>query len=137
MSLSTGLFINTLKRNKYFATKPRRRLFHLLADSPALSISEIIATLPYQDQATVYRNLDLFERLGITKSITLGKQQKIELTDAFDTHHHHFTCLHCHKVFIIHEDPLIEQRIANMTTKNGFTATDHTLEIRGKCKTCG
>ena len=129
-------FRKLLKRNNYFNTKPRYRLFLILQKFPALSLNELIAKLPQHDQVTVYRNIDLFEKLGVITRIRLGWNTKIELSDVFVHHHHHFTCLKCLRVVNLDEDKTIERRINKLGLGKGLKITDHQLEIRGLCNRC-
>ncbi len=129
-------FKNLLKQNGHFITKPRLRLFAILQKRPALSLQELIALLSAHDQVTVYRNIDLFEKLGIVNRLRLGWQTKIELSDIFRHHHHHFSCLNCSKVIVLPDDQIIEKQIAYLGQTQRFQAMDHQLEIRGLCASC-
>ncbi len=117
-------------------TEQRTQLFKFLQNHPALTINEVISSLPRQDQATVYRNIKLFEGLGIITRLQLGWHSKLELSDVFQHHHHHFTCLSCGKVMALNEDKTLEQHIKRLNIKLGFMAMDHQLEIRGYCHRC-
>lgn len=129
-------FKRLLKQNGQFVTKPRMRLFAILQKHNALLINELITLLDRHDQATVYRNIKVFERLGIISRLQLGWHSKLELSDIFRHHHHHLTCLNCGKVTVLKENPVIEQEIARVAHKLNFKTTDHQLEIRGLCQTC-
>jgi Fur family ferric uptake transcriptional regulator len=129
-------FKKRLKQNGHFVTMPRMRLFAILQDNPALLISELITKLNTHDQATVYRNIKLFEELGIVNRLQLGWESKLELSDRFEHHHHHMTCLRCGKVLVLQENIAIEKEIARIGTGTNFTITDHQLEIRGYCSVC-
>ncbi|MDZ7744836.1 MAG: transcriptional repressor [Candidatus Saccharibacteria bacterium] len=54
----------------HFVTKQRMRLFFIMQKHNALTIRDLIKLLPRQDQATVYRNIRVFERLGIITATT-------------------------------------------------------------------
>lgn len=129
-------FRNLLKDNRYFNTSARYDLFLLLQKHPALTLKRLIELSPNQDQVTVYRNVDLFEKLGILNRIRMGWETKIELSDMFIHHHHHFTCINCNKIYDLPDDPIIEKRISNLAKRKSFKATDHQLEIRGLCQDC-
>ncbi len=129
-------FKTILRQNGHFVTRQRLDLFNLLQQSPAASVQELVAAVPPQDEATVYRNINLFERLGIVSRLQLGWQTKVELSDAFHHHHHHFTCLKCGCVIPLEEDSAVERAIAGLTARHDFRATDHQLEIRGLCHKC-
>lgn len=129
-------FKKLLKSNGYFITKPRMSLFGILQNYPAPTLKELIKLTNKHDQVTVYRTVELFEKLGIINLLRLGWHTKIELSDIFQHHHHHISCLNCGMVWDLTEDPLIERQISNLTKAKQFMATDHQLEIRGLCKSC-
>ncbi len=129
-------FRSLLKNEGHFATQPRLKLFATLQNHSTLSIHELITSLERHNQATVYRNIKLFEELGIISRLQLGWRSKLELSDVFQHHHHHMTCGNCGKVYILKDNPIIEAEIDRMSRTSGFKSTDHQLEIRGLCKTC-
>ncbi len=136
MDQETNLFENTLKRNHYFVTRPRLALFKILQKRNSLSIDQLIKGLPRQDQATVYRNIKLFEKLGIIRRLQLGWHSKLELSDKFYHHHHHLTCSNCGKVWALKENDVLEKQINGIAKNKRFLPADHQLEIRGLCQAC-
>lgn len=136
MDAELKLYRKTLQGHGYFNTRPRFQLFALLQDHTSLTIHELIGKLSEQDQATVYRNIKLFEELGIINRLRLGWKSKLELSDIFHHHHHHFTCLRCGKVMVLKEDSALERQITRISRQGGFQPIDHQLEIRGHCPTC-
>lgn len=129
-------FKKLLKSRGNFVTMPRMRLFGLLQKHTALTIGELIHKTTKHDRVTVYRNIDLFEKLGIVTRVQLGGQTKVELSDMFQHHHHHMTCLNCGKVFVLKENKIIETELARIGHGTHFKITDHQLEIRGLCSKC-
>lgn len=129
-------FKKLLKTNGYFVTQPRMRLFGHLQKRPTLTMKKLIRLVDAHDQVTIYRNVDLFEKLGIINRLRLGWETKIELSDIFRHHHHHFTCVKCGKIIALPDDPDLEERISLLGRGKGLRALDHQLEIRGLCKTC-
>ncbi len=129
-------FKKVLKTSGYFVTQPRMELFGQLQNHSSLSIVELIAKTPAHDRVTAYRNVELFEKLGIVTSVRIGNQTKIELSDRFEHHHHHMTCLRCGKVLILQDNIAIEKEIDRIGGGTGFQITDHSLEIRGVCSAC-
>jgi Fe2+ or Zn2+ uptake regulation protein len=136
MDAERKLFRKTLKEHGYFNTAARYQLFLALQKHSSLSSKRLISLLQKQDRSTVYRNILLFEQIGIVSKLWLGWESKIELSDVFQHHHHHFTCLKCLQVINLPEDTIIEKRIRNLGIEKGLKITDHQLEIRGLCKTC-
>lgn len=129
-------FFKLLKNNGLFRTKARLRLFSALQSNDSLTMNELISLLKKQDQATVYRNIKLFESLGIISRLRLGGKSKIELSDIFVHHHHHMTCVLCGSVIILSQLPSLENAIATLGEKQNFEITDHQLEITGYCSGC-
>lgn len=136
MTPELKLFKKTLQRNRNYITDARIRLFRILQRNPALSIPELIKLSAKHDQATVYRNLILFERLGVVTQLRLGWNSKVELTDKFAPHHHHLVCINCQKIVALPEDNNIESAISMLGAKYGYTQLSHQLEIQGLCMAC-
>ncbi len=129
-------FKKLLQNGGHRITKPRMLLFGHLQNHPALTVKELIQFIRKHDQVTVYRNVDLFEKLGIITKVQIGRSVKIELSDMFQHHHHHMSCVNCGKVYILRDNPVIERQIDKISKASGFKPTDHSLEIRGLCKNC-
>lgn len=129
-------FKKLLKDKGFFTTAPRKHIFDVLQIHPALTLKGLIGLSRQYDTATVYRTVDLFEKLGIIKRIRLGWHTKIELSDIFQHHHHHLTCSSCGRVVILKEDATVEKLINQLALTKKFKATDHELEIRGICGPC-
>lgn len=129
-------FRKILKSNGHFVTRPRMQLFGLLQNHTSLAAVELISKTTVHDRVTVYRNVALFEKLGIATTVRIGSQTKIELSDRFAHHHHHLTCINCGKILVLKENPTIERELSRIGHGTGFKITDHSLEIRGLCKSC-
>lgn len=129
-------FKSFLRSDGYFVTKARLRLYALLYHHPAITIKELIKLADKNDQSTIYRNIELFERLGIVTRLRLGWHTKIELSDKFQNHHHHITCKKCGKVQDIPEEPTLETTILKIAQSYNFRMTDHHIEIKGTCSRC-
>lgn len=88
--------------------------------------------------ATVYRNLELLEKLGIVHRFDYGDGQsryEIKLGGEEEHYHHHLICKQCGYIGEFHSDLLeaIEERIDQET---GFRVTDHCLRFFGICAKC-
>ena len=129
-------FKKLLTSKGYFMTRPRMRLFGLLQKHPALTFKQLLRLSPQHDPVTLYRNVELFENLGIINKLRLGWETKIEVSDVFRHHHHHFTCVSCGQVINLKENAIIEKQIKNITRQLSLKAMDHQLEIRGLCPKC-
>jgi Fur family ferric uptake transcriptional regulator len=135
--IANNLKIATLlKDTGYSLTKPRLAVFGLLERTEPLSMSDLVTRLPDVDRASIYRTIELFERLGAVNRLQMGWKYKLELSDLFSDHHHHATCVSCGKMNAIEEDAEIERKIHDLAEKNHFQLASHSLEIRGLCLAC-
>jgi Fe2+ or Zn2+ uptake regulation protein len=130
------LFKHILKSSGYFVTRPRMSLFAALQNNPALSMKELIGRVGAHDQSSVYRNINIFEELGIVNRLSLGRNTRLELSDKFIYHHHHITCVSCGEVWALEENHVIEGQLNSIATTMGFKMLEHNLEIRGECQQC-
>lgn len=118
-------------------TRPRLIIFRLLLNHGPQSITELLGRSDGSvDRVSVYRIIDLYEKLGIVKRINVGWKYKVELSEVFLDHHHHITCLGCHKLVAIQENADMALRIANLADSAGFVITSHQLELQGYCAQC-
>lgn len=125
-----------LKNNDCSVTKSRQVLFTLLKNSDKpMSIGEIIKQSSSQDRSTIYRNIELYEKLDIVKRVWFGFKSKIELSEEFEDHHHHIVCEHCGLVKDIGHSQL-ELMIKTISSKAGYSPTSHHVEILGLCENC-
>ena len=138
--MSTG-DVNSFKRiitsNDYRLTAAREATFKLLISDQPQSIKEILAKADGSvDRVSIYRNIQLFEKLGIVHRIYVGWKYKLELSDEFVAHHHHLSCLSCGKMIDIEDEKHIDEFIEEITAKVGFTPRRHLFEVDGYCKEC-
>ncbi|NLM45229.1 MAG: transcriptional repressor [Firmicutes bacterium] len=87
-------------------------------------------------RATVYRTLELFEKLGIVARLTLdGTPARYELILPERFVHHHLVCLKCGK--LIELDDLAAKEFKNTVfRRKGFTVADKAMKIYGYCRDC-
>lgn len=117
-------------------TKQRALVFELLEDREPLTMYELYDLAKGQlDRASLYRIITAFEKLGIVQRINIGWKYKIELSDKYAEHHHHLTCLKCHKVIPINQDEL-EEFVRSLAAHNRFKPIEHQVEVQGYCETC-
>lgn len=124
-----------LKQQGFTATKTRMAVLASILSLQPASLNQLITSLPNVDRATVYRTIDLFTDLGITKKVYTGFKYRIELGDSFQEHHHHLTCLRCGTFIDVHT-PEIEYAIEQTAANNGFRVVRHDLDIAGYCANC-
>jgi Fe2+ or Zn2+ uptake regulation protein len=126
-----------LKQDSASLTKPRKVIFDLLLNQEPQSMQVLAQRAKGKvDRATVYRTIDLFERLGIVRRLNIGWKYKIELSDVFTGHHHHMYCTNCGRTYDLPDSPMLETMIDTVAAKSGFSARGHQLEIYGLCQNC-
>ncbi len=137
MEKNEQLLEKILRAHGYSVTQPRRAVFKLLLSQPPQAMRDLIGRADSQiDRVSIYRIINLFETLGISKRITIGWKYKIELSDIFLVHHHHISCLRCSKIVAVKDSTVIENEITRLSADHGFTLTSHQLELQGICETC-
>lgn len=81
--------------------------------------------------ATIYRNLKSFMQSGEVTLVEIpGDSPRYEI--AGHSHHHHFHCTSCDRVFDVHHCP---GNLASMAPE-GFRVESHELILYGKCSNC-
>ncbi|MEM7754435.1 MAG: transcriptional repressor [Planctomycetota bacterium] len=109
----------------------------IAAANRPLSVQEIhdaaLETVPGLGVSTVYRALRRLEDDGDITPVNIpGQPDRYELAEVADTHHHHFHCTRCDRVYDIDACP---GDLQGMLPK-GFTLEDHELTLKGTCARC-
>lgn len=137
MEQKLQILSDILKRNGYSITQARKLVFQLLEGEEPQSMHTLYARAHKRiDRASLYRIIRIFEQTGIAQRVYVGWKYKLELTDIFSHHHHHISCLGCHKLIAIQEDADIEKLIQELAIKHQVVAASHQLEVQGYCKDC-
>jgi Fur family ferric uptake transcriptional regulator len=84
-------------------------------------------------RATVYRALELLERLGMLTRMHLDSCHGYTVCD--EGHHHHLVCSSCNAVVPI-DATGIETEIQKLADRLQFRVDTHTLEFAGRCPEC-
>ena len=127
-----------LKKNGFKLTPQRRLILNIIHDTHThLTAEEILdhvqARAPGVNKSTIYRTLDLLEKLGCVV--------KGELRDRFiyhheeKGHHHHLVCRECGKTFDCDEDIFFSIG-KDLHKKYGFQADFRHTVISGICYEC-
>lgn len=126
-----------LRKNGASLTQPRKVIFNLLLEQEPQSMQVLIKRAAGKvDRATVYRTIEVFERYGIVRRLNIGWKYKVELSDVFMGHHHHFHCGNCGKTYTLPANPMLETMIDSAVAKEGYAPRGHNLEIYGLCQAC-
>lgn len=132
-----------LRSCKLKVTPSRRRLILALQSSPHLTIEQLHASLASKnakpcDLATIYRNVDAFEKAGILARCQCADGvQRFALREKkghASHHHHHVICRSCHRVDAIDECDL--SAWLNPLKAMGYSRIEHSFEFSGLCRVC-
>lgn len=126
----------SLKNRGYSLTAARTAVFGALSEHGAATMRELISYCPSINRASVYRTVELFEKLTITHRVHIGWKYKVELSDKFDHHHHHATCTRCGASIILNESPAFERAIKVLADSYRFSVSSHQVELFGLCVNC-
>ncbi|MEM9775298.1 MAG: Fur family transcriptional regulator [Chloroflexota bacterium] len=85
------------------------------------------------DQATVYRSLEFFSRLGILHTSQIAGQTVFELSQAVT--HHHLVCRKCDEVLPL-DDHHFDQLVEHLWAEHKFKAELSHVTISGLCSKC-
>jgi len=84
--------------------------------------------------ATVYRVLTQFEAAGLVSRLNFeGGHAVFELNR--QGHHDHIVCVSCGKVEEFYDD-IIESQQLKVASNKGYSITEHSLTLYGKCPEC-
>jgi Fur family ferric uptake transcriptional regulator len=129
-----------LKKAGLKITHPRVKILQILenCEKRHISAEEVYKYLLAANEdvglATVYRVLTQFEAAGIVSRHHFeGGHSIFELESGI--HHDHLVCISCGKV-VEFSDDVIERRQEKLAESKGFTLTDHSLNLYGKCSDC-
>ena len=129
-------------------TAPRKAIVDLLSRTKQhMSAKDIYNALvriyPGIGLTTIYRTLDLLEKMKLLKKISLATgENKYELIhNRDDHHHHHLICTNCGKIidyddFVDEELQLIKKTENTLSKKHNFVINDHNIEFYGICEQC-
>ncbi len=135
--MDVGAALNLLKDKGYKYTGKREKMVYSLANEKRyMSAKEVLALMqeeyPQLSFDTIYRNLSLFEELGILESTDLNGEKQFRFSCSGSGHHHHLICTVCGKTKMIDMCPMN----AFYGKPEGFEITGHKFEIYGNCNEC-
>jgi len=86
--------------------------------------------------ASIYRALELLERLGLIKRFDVGEGvARYEAAHPSGEHHHHVVCDSCGTVEPF-EDEALEKAINHLSDKVSFEVAAHDVTLHGECPAC-
>lgn len=125
-----------LKEKGYKATGKRKEILEFFSESDGYrTAKDLINYLEGMDNVvsfdTIYRNLHLYNEVGILETTELNGEKHFRLSCTHH-HHHHFICNSCGKTKEIEVCPMDEvtKMLAN------YEIDGHKFEIYGLCPVC-
>ncbi len=137
MTSRTELLSTTLKNNGFSVTAARLQVFAALEDSGPITMNQLVRKVEASiNRASVYRVIELYEKLGIVQRLHIGWKYKLELSNEFQDHHHHLTCTSCGKITAFQEPEILDDILGKIADNEQFQLKSHQLELQGICKEC-
>ena len=125
-----------LAKNQLRATRARGEVFDVLQKSPEpLKMITLVKRCANVDKTSVYRAIQLFQKLDLVATTSDGWRNYYELAAEFRPHHHHLICTSCGRVVDINS-PALEKLVLSIAKAHDFAATSHSFEIFGLCPEC-
>jgi Fe2+ or Zn2+ uptake regulation protein len=84
--------------------------------------------------ASVYRTIDLLDRLGLVKRVHVGHRHR-HYASATERHGHHLVCNGCGRV-VEFSDCQVEQLAKTLARRTRFLIEGHSIELYGRCPDC-
>lgn len=126
-----------LKEHGYSTTATRLAVFKALENTHPLYMGEIAQKLNGSvNRASIYRTIDLYEKLGIVQRLNIGWKYKLELSNEFQDHHHHLICTKCGCIKSFQEPANLNYMLEAIAQHDDFLLQNHQLELQGLCKSC-
>jgi Fur family ferric uptake transcriptional regulator len=134
-------FKNILGSHNYKMTSQRRDILevlienqhnHFSADKLLSKVREINSDIGL---ATIYRNLELFCKLGITIQMDFDSSYKYYELNLDENHHHHLICIRCGKI-IEFNDQALEKFENELESEYNFSIMNHRIKFHGLCQEC-
>lgn len=143
MAPRTTEFKSTLQTGGYKLTNQRKAVLEVISQNREkhLSTDEIFGEVkkkyPNMGLSTVYRTMQLFEKIGLVQHISLDDgRMRYQMANPEETHdHHHLICEICGDVIDVQED-MLELFEEKVFLKKGFKVTNHRVTVFGICKNC-
>jgi Fur family ferric uptake transcriptional regulator len=133
-------FADFLSRTGLKTTRQRRHIVQAFFDAGRhLTAEQLYQQLQDQEPGiglvTVYRTLKLLREAGLATGRQFGDAYtRFDPTPA-DRPHDHLICVRCGRIQEF-EDPSLYTLRARAARRQGFTVTEHRLDVYGLCRDC-
>ncbi len=132
--------LRSLSARGYSITEQRRVLVGFIMSrskmfTPDNLLGELEAKGIRVGRATVFRTLELLERLGHLSRVPNGGHLSYATCVDDQDHHHHLVCSSCGQVFHFDDCP-VNDLLAELQSRTGYQIKAHHLELAGVCPAC-
>lgn len=129
--------LELLKKKGYKYTGKRKTMVHIFAEQGRYLTAKEVLDLMQEEYPglsfdTVYRNLSLFEELGIIEVTEWNGERRYRFHCGGKNHHHHMICTECGRTRPISICPMN----GILGKPENFEITGHKFEIYGICSEC-
>lgn len=137
MTTAQDLLNQKLKTCGYSVTNARLDVFKALENNEPQTMDQVVKKVQGTvNRASVYRVIDLFEKLGIVQRLQIGWKYKLELSNEFQEHHHHIICTECGLIQSFREPENLDYLLGKIAEREDFILKNHQLELQGICAKC-
>lgn len=130
--------VRRLRETGYRVTIPRLAVVDaVFAATASFSAEELYGQMPCAlgvGRATVFRTLELLERLGYLRQLFDGAGVK-RFLPATPGHHHYLVCVQCRRA-VEFGDCTVDGLAATLAVQTRFQIHGHHLEVYGVCPDC-
>ncbi len=137
MRKSKDVIYEELRRCGKRVTAQKRAILDILLDHTdrMLSVVDIKSKIPHDmtiDDATIYRNVQSYEEMGILESMIDSKGlSRYIICDSEP--HHHMICTECGKIINF---PCTDACWQSFIQAQNFEESYHKIEVYGRCQDC-
>ncbi|GHO43760.1 Fur family transcriptional regulator [Ktedonospora formicarum] len=129
-----------LRKRGYRLTPQRHMILSVIQDAGEhLQVDEIARRVqahnPNVSLSTIYRTLELLQKLGLIRTAHLPGDQPYYEAVSEDAHHHHLVCRHCHQTIHLDMD-LLGSLHEQLQQAYGFHDVTLDLLASGCCPSC-
>ena len=104
---------------------------HISADE---IFTQVLSRYPHMNVSTVYRTLELLEKLGLVTKTDLG-DGRVRYHSIQDGHHHHLLCQKCGAIIDV-EESLLSPLWAEIRQQHDFEVNMKHMALFGLCSNC-
>lgn len=121
---------DNLKKMGYKSTPTRNKIWKQIEKTNGIFCAKQIIAKLRIDKASIYRSLDLLEKLNIIRPAINIKGEQFYEKNNIKNHHHHIVCTECLKTSCINcTEPKLK-------TNKKFNNINHLLIFTGICNSC-